>query len=424
MFRTNQMKKIPGLLIGRRIASAGIVCVLTAGLLAGCGKGTEELEKEAELENLGENEEDLLIDRLNANQSDKDEYYETQKTYIGDFAKKQAFDATTLTPYYENVTLRGCEDLEDAIGNYQTVLFGEWSTWSGATVAEGDTLFTFRLSDEADEIELAKAELSLQRSRENYETYVTDTAVSMQKQYAEILEIEDATDRQVRLYQYSQTQLQNEKTRTAMQTALEEEEEAYARMLDDTVYEVKSPISGTVSIKMRELEEGDEFGVDDIMVTVNDTSRVYLVIEDTEHILRMGQEVLISGGQNSDVNQENGVVTAAPSAQTPMMSQTLSDAAYVADLSGKVAVDLVETMNNRWWSDETTYSVVANVIEEQDVLLVPADCVILESGSTYVNVLTDGKIHKRYFTSGGFNGEAYWAVEGLEEGLSLVVSRE
>ena len=56
----------------------------------------------------------------------------------------------------------------------------------------------------------------------------------------------------------------------------------------------------------------------------------------------------------------------------------------------------------------------------EDVLLVPKEAVTVIGKNCYVKVkLETGEIQYRSFLAGGADGDNYWAMEGLTEGMEL-----
>lgn len=368
----------------------------------------------------------LLVEELE--NAGAQQYYNTTEVYRGDFTTLLQMSAIPVFPTYEYVTIAGSGI---TLGNYTQIVFGEYLVSEGSMVQEGDALFTFSLVTSYDVITEASRQLQLQRSQEEYEAYAASQAAQQAEWYAQIAAMEDGIEKQIQTYEYTKAQLQLEASLQAMQENIEAME---AQLSETSFYTVTAPISGIVSQLDGELKEGDEIFEETQMGIVSSASEVLFEVEDADRQLRCGQQVTLHSGDywsyggdieytDEDISYSATVVS-APSALSPDMQRLTGFTAYLRLEDG---ADII--VNNMYseWGYIYGYTFIAEVIDTADVLLVDASAVQKEKDTkddlmkTYVYVLEDGKLHKRFFTSGGTNVSVYWVIDGLEEGMTVVI---
>lgn len=85
-------------------------------------------------------------------------------------------------------------------------------------------------------------------------------------------------------------------------------------------------------------------------------------------------------------------------------------------------LDITEEMAEQFVINYNKGKMSGNLCTMKNVLLVPAEAVTEEKGVCYVTVVKeDGSFLKTGFIPGGSNGETYWVLEGLEEGMQVLL---
>ncbi len=124
--------------------------------------------------------------------------------------------------------------------------------------------------------------------------------------------------------------------------------------------------------------------------------------------LRYGMQVQVVTGTNKDQLTLPGRVVVG-SGEVPGTNSAY--ALIEVDVTGV-------TSTPTWKKNKITY----NTTDLQNVLLIDADCVILESGSHYVQKLAeDGSVQKRSVMIGLSNRDKAWVIQGLNEGETVII---
>lgn len=412
-----------------KLAAAAAACLFLTSALGGCTNAGETAAADGTSEGLGvaddfaEQEEMLLVAGLDY--SNLQQYYNTTEVYRGDYTQLLQMDATAVYPTYANVTVRtsGIE-----LGNDAQLVFEEYLVSEGSVVKEGDALFTFSVVTASDKISEASAQLRLQRSREEYEAYAAAQTAQQAQWYAQLSAMEEGTEKQIQMYEYTKAQLQLEDTLQAMQDNIAALE---AQISEDAVYTVTAPNAGIITELNRELAAGDEIAPDTYIGGLSSATEVLFVVTDADTKLRCGQQVTLhtSGywgyGDNAEYGADDetysATVISAPSALSPDMQRLSGFSAYLR-VDDVDSISMVSEYDMYYsWGYGKIYTMVAEVIDTSDVLLVDAAAVQMDEDKTYVYVLESGKLHKRYFTAGGTNAKVYWIIDGLEEGMTIVL---
>ena len=139
---------------------------------------------------------------------------------------------------------------------------------------------------------------------------------------------------------------------------------------------------------------------------MHSTESFYLVADDASGRLRYNAEVTVEAGKRNDRKTYEGRVVAAPSILPSSVPQGMA----LVELYGDIPVEALE--------GNLQYQF--NVEELQDVLLVDWRAVDSENGKSYVYVLEDDMVQKRYVAPGLNNREKVWILDGLHEGQTVI----
>ena len=359
-------------------------------------------------------------------EENQDNLYRTVKVVKGDFSQNYIFKASVLMPEFNNVSIDNSNVLEEGVGSgsytIEETFVEQWQI-----VKAGDPLFSFSLMKDVDEIALAEAELNLKRSKENYDEFYASNSKSQKEWILEITKMAEGTDKQLQMHQYTIAQLQFERNVASMQERIAEEEKQLENMRNNKVYTVTAPNDGLVQ-PFNAKKSGDSINGTDVYLSINSYANVLLQIEDKEGRLRSGQTVTISTkGENDKLtvggpNTTTGVVVSAPASVSADFAGNYGPYAYIkpAEVSAFINVEPMN-MNNFWGNGPQSYSVLAEVVSEQNVLTLDKRAVQNDTGKFYVYVVENGLIHKRYFTQGGNNGDIVWILDGLDEGTGVAL---
>lgn len=187
---------------------------------------------------------------------------------------------------------------------------------------------------------------------------------------------------------------------------------------DAGIVEIKAPNSGII-VDIKEFEEGDILQPDAKIVELSDGSSSYLLIEDSNNQLTLGNEVTI---EYKDANREEKEATGTVG--------TISNLSLTPDLNSDYTIVLIpeeyigsmaaSSEGYEGWWNRTRFTAKAETRSADNVLLVPKKAVKEKDGNTYVTVKNeDGRYTLVSFIAGGSDNNYYWVAEGLTEGMVI-----
>ncbi|WP_251209331.1 efflux RND transporter periplasmic adaptor subunit [Acetatifactor aquisgranensis] len=281
--------------------------------------------------------------------------------------------------------------------------FREFLVRKGDEVKAGDALAVFDIEvSRADREELA---LTLARTIENLETGTAERLTAMEEADKKLeglggheLRIEQLRIEKARA-EYEQFVYQTEQEITRLRECLEEMDEEIA---DNTLV---APFNGVIDT-IAACSEGDLVTKDMVIISMYSTDSYYLVAEDSLGRLRYNMEVTVETGRGSNLKTYQGKVVAAPSILPGSAPQ------------GMALIELYEDVPPKELSGTLKYQY--NAEELRDVLLVDWSAVEAEKGKSYVYVLEDDMVQKRYVVPGLNNREKMWILDGLREGQTVI----
>lgn len=316
--------------------------------------------------------------------------YETCVAELGDSVKTVSISGSLVFPKREELYFSGQGARVDTI-----------MVQNGQEVKAGDVLATFTV--ESSEADIKEKRLSVEQARRSYTQEVKDReeAIRLQKKAAasggkaETLKLEEM-EASLSLYK-----LQEQASIQQMEEELEEMESAAKNT------ELKAPFDGVVDSVNPELRKGVAVNSGTMVAAVYAKSPVYVAVEDSSHSLRLDMDVTVTAGRNNDRREYAGKVVAAPEA----LPATMGANTYY-----------IEVKNAPLEILELTPTVSGEVAFVSDVVLVSRRAVTTEEGKSYVRVLEDGAIHKRYVVIGWDDLKSnIWIAKGVEPGQTLIL---
>lgn len=281
--------------------------------------------------------------------------------------------------------------------------FREILVRKGQEVKQGDSLATFDIDvSRADREALA---LSLARAIEDAELGKRERLTAIEEAKKKLQELNGRELNIARLRvgkaetEYEQFVYQSEREIARLRESLEEIDQEIA---DDTLF---APFDGVIDT-IATYNPGDPATKDIVVVSMHSTESFYLVADDASGRLRYNAEVTVEAGKRNDRKTYEGRVVAAPSILPSSVPQGMA----LVELYGDIPVEALE--------GNLQYQF--NVEELQDVLLVDWRAVDSENGKSYVYVLEDDMVQKRYVAPGLNNREKVWILDGLHEGQTVI----
>lgn len=212
---------------------------------------------------------------------------------------------------------------------------------------------------------------------------------------------------------------ENKKLIAAKQETIKELEELLADMkADAATTQIVAPRDGIIRRSYYyELTENEILSPDMGVCLISDQQVMYLNVENKDNQLAYGSTVTVKYKDKNQVSHlvEGKVVTAGAMS----LSASMYEGKVLVKLSQEDFAAMAEAEEERYAS-VYSFQVTAEVRVMEDVLLVPKEAVAVIGKNCYVKVkLETGEIQYRSFLAGGADGDNYWAMEGLTEGMEL-----
>lgn len=316
--------------------------------------------------------------------------YETCVAEIGDSSKTISISGSLVYPQRQDLYFDGQGARVDTI-----------LVENGQEVKEGDVLATFTV--ESSEADLKEKRLSVEQAQRSFNQGVEDREeeIELQKKIAasgdkkETLKLEELQS-SLALFK-----LQNQANIDQLEEELAEMENAAGKTT------LTAPFDGVVDSINGELRKGTSVNSGTQIMAVYSQSPVYIAVEDSSHSLRLGMKVTVTAGRNNDRRQYTGLVVAAPEALPASMG---ANTYYIE--AKDAPLDILEI----------TPTVSAEIALAEDVVVVSRKAVTTEDGKSYVRILEDGAIHKRYVVIGWDDLKtSVWIAKGVEPGQTLIL---
>lgn len=313
------------------------------------------------------------------------------------------------------------------------VSFGEYLVQGMDYVEEGDAIATVHV--EVDKLVLEETRLHLQRLRERYQS----AEVQMQKDLKDILDKKAITyndyHKNILDIRYRQRQKDWEYTKFDYENQIEETQKELNKLTKvGEVYEVKADRSGFVNIENR-YAAGKELWDGAYICHILDNERVYAVLERQADQFCYGMEV--------QLDTSMGMVTARvvnggswalygnleSSRAVNKQSMTAMEAAWEAAFGNSsnpkapraiFLLDFGEDVSDKK-TGFNNMMLQGNLKTIENVITIPVKAVTQQNDQYYVTVLKeDGSLLRTEFIPGGSNGDEFWVLDGLTEGMQIV----
>ena len=271
-------------------------------------------------------------------------------------------------------------------------------------VKQGDVLMTF--DTQVSEADLT--ELRLQRQRK-WEEYLAGKEKRLAAIEAAKAKAQHLTSYDLHIANFEIEKLQAQYEQYVFQTtrsvyAIDDKIIALQEKADNNV--LVAPFDGVID-SVISFQTGDPVTSGKVLITMHATDTLLLQAKDAENLLRYNMPVTIQSGSKTSMKLYSGRVVAAPN----ILPVTIfSDLVLV-----KFDEDITEDKLSKYLSFEADDLVI------QNVLTVPKRAVSRENGKTFVYVLEDDIIQKRYVVTRSDAGANAWVQEGLSAGQTLII---
>lgn len=318
--------------------------------------------------------------------------YKTMQAETGEFSRKVQADASLYFPVTADLA---CEKENASIR--EILIRG------GQQVKKGEVLIS--LDVDVSTVEIEEYSLRLQRCLE-----------AMEKGKAErqeaILEAETAAEalwgREQELALLKIEKLQAEYDEFVYVS--EYEAETYREQLallerEQDAYTITAPFDGMIDYVER-LKEGDRVEPGQVLGTMYAPDQYYLTADDLGEHLRYNADVVVSAGPKNDTKTYAGKVVTAYNVLLPDVPK------------GNPLIRLEETVDVSELQVAPRYE---SYIERlQNVLVVDKSVIRMDEDRSYVRILEQDMIQKRYILPGLRNAEEVWVLDGLSEAQKVI----
>ena len=375
----------------------GILC-MTVAVLSACGSEKSQGTGEVLLYENGEAASGSAVSQ---------EDYETTKVRQETY-KEEYYDTADLD-YTDTETIY--IDDEDAILDSIKVKKDQ-------KVNKGDVLAVYHV--ETSKTKLQKEKILVQQARANYESGLSNLQNAVSQAEKELATIKNAAEKKIK-----QLEIKKQKEELANYKKSEKEvidqEKSYAQLVRrQNKTKVVAKKSGVVTSTGREYV-GDEIDASKKIVEMRSNNKWVLKVKDPESKLRYNMDVSVRLGKNmKDYQHEikGKVITATDITGVGETDEAGDNVVYV---------EVSKADKQKYDFEKTNVYVYAVSFSVKNALVVDAEAINQESveytNKLYVNVLEDGKIHKRYIVS-NYNTETEYLVEqGVSAGQTLAIIR-
>ena len=375
----------------------GILC-MTAALLTACGseksQGTGEVL-------LYEGEDAASGSAVSA------EEYETTKVRQETY-KEEYYDTADLE-YTDTETIY--IDDEDAVLDAVKVKKDQ-------KVKKGDVLAVYHV--ETSKTKLQKEKILVQQARANYESGLGNLQNALSQAQKEVETIKNAAEKKIKNLEIKKQKEELANYKKGEKDVIDQEKNYAQLVRRQNKTNLVAKKSGVVTATGKEYV-GDEIDASKKIVEMRSNNKWILKVKDPESKLRYNMDVSVRLGKNmKDYKYEvkGNVITATDITGVGETDEAGDNIVYV---------EVSKADKARYDFEKNNIYVYAVSFAVKDALVVDAEAVNQESveyaNKLYVNVLENGKIHKRYIVS-NYNTETEYLVEqGVSAGQTLAIIR-
>lgn len=273
----------------------------------------------------------------------------------------------------------------------------------GDKVAAGDTLVVFDLEQYETDLEELKLKVTRIRQELNTESQKMLQEIEVAKGETGWLSVNDAELASLRI-EKQQVEYEQYVYQTNRQIRLLNEQIAELEELaqNDTLV---APYDGVI-YSITSYKEGEKINLSKPVINMYSEDTILLASDDTGK-LRYNMPVTITTGAKNNQQVLEGRVVSAPNILPSTVEQDYVLIQVAPDVSGEVF--------------QRGISYTCELEKLQDVLMVNSRAVEKEDGKSYVYVLEDDMVKKRYVKAGLSSTESTWILDGLSEEQTLIL---
>ncbi len=287
---------------------------------------------------------------------------------------------------------------------------------AGDIVKKGDNLAAFYTN--ASKVPLEETKLNIERAENDLQNLKNNYSSQRKMQEQLLRELEEGS------YEYKAQELNMEKEKVSYEQNLFNTENRISALYEslDEINEdlslsyITAPFDGLIA-DVEILEKGDSIGTNTQILRIVSHDK-FLIKVNSPDGFRFNDtvDIFLSHGQNEF--QSTAKVISSPDVLSHQLSE--SNTYVFVDLNDPSSKEMEEFIMS-YGGLRYSLSVETNGVSISDILYIDRKAVFKEDGRNYVNIMEDGTVKKRSFTSSFDNTEYYVIVDGLEEGQIVLV---
>lgn len=349
--------------------------------------------------------------------------YEKEETATGSAIQQEEYETTEVRQetykeeYYDSAELE-YTDTETIYIDDEDAVLDAVKVKKDQKINKGDVLAVYHV--ETSKTKLQKEKILVQQARANYESGLSNLQNALSQAENELMTVKNAEEKKIK-----QLEIKKQKEEIANYKKGEkdviDQEKNYAQLVRrQNKTKLVAKKSGVVTSTGKEYV-GDEIDASKKIVEMRSNNKWVLKVKDPDSKLRYNMDVSVRLGKNMKdyQNEVKGkVITAADITGVEETDESGDNIVYV---------EVSSTDKKKYNFEKSNVYVYAVSFAVKDALVVDAEAINQEavefSNKLYVNVLENGKIHKRYIVS-NYNTETEYLVEqGVSAGQTLAILR-
>ena len=349
--------------------------------------------------------------------------YEKEETASGSAIQQEEYETTEVRQetykeeYYDSAELE-YTDTETIYIDDEDAVLDAVKVKKDQKINKGDVLAVYHV--ETSKTKLQKEKILVQQARANFESGLSNLQNALSQAENELMTVKNAAEKKIK-----QLEIKKQKEEIANYKKGEkdviDQEKNYAQLVRrQNKTKLVAKKSGVVTSTGKEYV-GDEIDASKKIVEMRSNNKWVLKVKDPDSKLRYNMDVSVRLGKNMKdyQNEVKGkVITAADITGVEETDESGDNIVYV---------EVSSADKKKYNFEKSNVYVYAVSFAVKDALVVDAEAINQEavefSNKLYVNVLENGKIHKRYIVS-NYNTETEYLVEqGVSAGQTLAILR-
>lgn len=296
---------------------------------------------------------------------------------------------------------------------------------TGQEVKEGEVLAVFET--DVDLVRLEELQLKIERLKTSSEIEKAQRLLAIQElkdDYAEAKEKRDL--RREQGYAKENTAELDSYTTEIEKLTLERMHAEYDQFMYQTEYEISrmqkeiekirkemednklvAPFDGVIQL-VASVEAGERIETDKLLISMGATKKMVLAAQDASGYFRYNMDVTVECGKEKDRQIYKGKVVAASNILPAEYKQRLA------------LIQLTEEADLKELQRKARYTIEVQSLK--NALLIDRKSLNDENDETFVYILNNDMVQKRYVTVGAANSEKIWILDGLSEGQTVITN--